>query len=109
MIESVLTLSITVWGGSITVEEQIRLRRVVNTARRIIGLPLPAIDSLYNTRLLKKAEAIVRDASHPANHLFKIMKSGVRYRSLPGNSERILRSTYPSAIRQLNISLQHIT
>ena len=47
VIESVLTFSITVWFGSITVKEKLRLNRVVNTASKIIGRSLPSLESLY--------------------------------------------------------------
>ena len=36
-IESVLTFSLTVWFGSVTVKEKVRLNRVVKTASRIMG------------------------------------------------------------------------
>ena len=79
--------------------------KVYITAERIIGVPSPNVDSIFRTRLLKKANDIIEDHSHPANYLFKKMKSGVRYRSLSGNSKRSQTSTYASAVRQLNISL----
>ena len=105
VVESVLTLSITVWYGSATVCDRKRLERVVKTAGAIIGSPLPSVDAIYRSRLLKKAGAIIGDSSHPANHLFHLMRSGARYRSLPATSKRALGSTYPSAVRELNLSL----
>ena len=71
LIESVLTFSITVWFGSITVKEKFRLNRVVNTASKIIGRSLPSLESLYQQRLLKRAGLISQDPSHPACDLFE--------------------------------------
>jgi len=44
-IDSVLTFSITVWFGSITVKEKFRLDRV-KIASRIIGRDLTSLESL---------------------------------------------------------------
>ena len=102
-IESVLTLSITVWYGSATVDDKKRLQRIVRTAETIVGTPFPSIETIYQERLLKKASAIVKDLCHPANELFQLMKSG-RYRSFPVTSKRALTSTYPAAVKFLNSS-----
>jgi len=68
-IESVLTFSITVWFGYITVKEKLILNRVVKTASRIIDRDIPSLESLYQERLLGKASPIFHDSSHPANDL----------------------------------------
>ncbi|KAI3352137.1 hypothetical protein L3Q82_020949 [Scortum barcoo] len=54
-IESILTSCITVWGGSYTVHNRKALQRIVRTAERIIGVPLPSLQDLYTTRLTRKA------------------------------------------------------
>ncbi|KAI3361784.1 hypothetical protein L3Q82_002121 [Scortum barcoo] len=77
-IESILTSCITVWGGSYTVHNRKALQRIVRTAERIIGVPLPSLQDLYTTRLTQKAITIVNDASHPAHSLFSLLPSGKR-------------------------------
>ncbi|KAI3358262.1 hypothetical protein L3Q82_003261 [Scortum barcoo] len=77
-IESILTSCITVWGGSYTVHNRKALQRIVRTAERIIGVPLPSLQDLYTTRLTRKAITIVNDASHPAHSLFSLLPSGKR-------------------------------
>ena len=67
VIESGLTFSITVWFGSVTVKEKLRLNRVVNTASKIIGRSLPSLESLYQQRLLRRAGLISQNPSHPAH------------------------------------------
>ncbi|KAK2166686.1 hypothetical protein NP493_1313g00028 [Ridgeia piscesae] len=56
-IEIILTFSITIWFGSITVKENLRLNRVVTTASRIFGRDLP-LKSLHQQRLLGRASLI---------------------------------------------------
>ncbi|KAI3366905.1 hypothetical protein L3Q82_009549 [Scortum barcoo] len=74
-IESILTTCITVWGGSYTVHNRKALQRIVRTAERIIGVPLPSLQDLYTTRLTQKAITIVNDASHPEHSLFSLLPS----------------------------------
>eukprot|EP00064_Thunnus_orientalis_P015334 superscaffoldBa00002823_g15385 len=68
-IESILSSCMAVWGGSCTDQNRKTLQRIVNTAGRIIGAPLPFLQDIYNTHLTRKATTIVRDASHPAHSL----------------------------------------
>ena len=102
VIESILTYAITVWFNNITKDELNSLERVVRTAQRIIGTELPSLHSIYQTRTMHKAKAIIQDFSHPAYDLFKLLPSGKRYRAIRTRTERFRKSFYPSAIRILN-------
>ena len=82
VIESVLIVSITVWFGSITQKETLRLNRFVKTASRVIGRDLPSLEILYQQRLLGRATLIFQDSSHPAHDLFKPLPSSRRFRSI---------------------------
>ncbi|XP_076846643.1 NLR family CARD domain-containing protein 3-like [Brachyhypopomus gauderio] len=64
-IKSLLTYCITVWYGSCTMADKERLQRVVKTAQRIIGCPLPSLMDIYSTRCLSRAQSIIMDNSHP--------------------------------------------
>ncbi len=61
IIESVLCTSITVWFSSATKSDLRRLRRVVQTAERIIGTTLPTLQELYSSRVNKRAGKITLD------------------------------------------------
>ncbi len=61
IIESVLCTSVTVWFSSATKSDLRRLRRVVRTAERIIGTPLPTLQELYSSRVSKRAGKITLD------------------------------------------------
>ena len=63
---------------------------------------LPTIESVYHTRCVHKSKNIVRDATHPANHLFELFKSGKRYRSVKSKTTRFRNSFYLEAIRYMN-------
>ncbi len=58
IIESVLCTSITVWFSLATKSDLRRLRRVVRTAKRIIGTTLPALQELYLSRVSKRAKSL---------------------------------------------------
>lgn len=101
-IESILTSCITVWGGSCTEYNRKALQRIVRTAERIIGVPLPSLQDLYTTRLTRKAITIVKDTSHPAHSLFSLLPSRKRYRSLRSRTTRLTNSFVHQAVRLLN-------
>ena len=104
IIESVLTFSITVWFGRAFYEEKAQLETLVKCASKVIGLrpTLPTIESVYHTRCVPKSKKIVRDATHPVNHLFELLKSGKRYRSVKAKTTRFRNSFYLEAIRHMN-------
>ncbi|KAK3509415.1 hypothetical protein QTP70_034170 [Hemibagrus guttatus] len=76
VIESVLCTSKTVWFGSATKSDIRRLHRMVRTAERIIGAPLPTLQELYTSRVRKRALKNTLDPSHPGHLLFDLLPSG---------------------------------
>ena len=81
-VESISTYCICVWFSSCTAAERKALQRVVNSAHKIIGCPLPSLEELYNIRCLKKATKISRDPTHPGNEHFVLLRSGIRFRTM---------------------------
>ncbi|KAK3518583.1 hypothetical protein QTP70_004082 [Hemibagrus guttatus] len=75
-IESILTNCITVWYGNCSVADRKALQQEVKTAQCIIGTPLPAIEDIQKKRCLRRAHSILKDSSHPAHSLFKLLSSG---------------------------------
>ena len=70
-IESILSHGIAVWFAACTAGDRRSLQRVVRTAEKVVGCPLPSIESIATTRSLDKARRILADSSHPANGLFE--------------------------------------
>uniref|UniRef100_A0AAZ1X703 Reverse transcriptase domain-containing protein n=1 Tax=Oreochromis aureus TaxID=47969 RepID=A0AAZ1X703_OREAU len=79
-IESLLTYCITVWYGSCTKADRVRLQSVVKTAQKIIGCPLPSLMDIYSSHCLSRAANIIKDSSHPGFNMFSLLPSGKRYR-----------------------------
>uniref|UniRef100_A0A3P9CV01 Reverse transcriptase domain-containing protein n=1 Tax=Maylandia zebra TaxID=106582 RepID=A0A3P9CV01_9CICH len=101
-ISSVLTYGFLVWFPSCTKADQQALQRVVKEAGRIIGTSLPEISNIFPTRCLRRVHSILRDQHHPARHLFHLLPSGRRYRSIQARTSRLANSLYPQAVRLLN-------
>ncbi len=99
VIESVLCSSITVWFGSASKSDIRRLQRTVRTAERIIGVHLPSLQDLYNSRVTKRAGNIITDPSHPGHNLFALLP-GRRYRSLCTRTSRHKNCFFPSCYLQ---------
>ncbi|KAK7921775.1 hypothetical protein WMY93_008677 [Mugilogobius chulae] len=101
-ISSVLTYGFLVWFSSCSKADQQALQRVVKAAGRIIGTTLPGISTIFSTRCLRRVHNILRDQHHPAHHLFHLLPSGRRYRSIQARTSRLANSLYPQAVRLLN-------
>ncbi len=95
VIESVLCSSITVWFGSASESDIRRLQRTVRTADRIIGVHLPSLQDLYNSRVKKRAANIITNPSHPGHNLFTLFPSSRHYRSLCTRTSRHKNSFFP--------------
>ncbi len=101
-IDSVLTQCISVWYGNSSNQDCKALQRVVRLAERISGSALPSLQGIYLKRCRSRAAKITKDSNHPGNHLFRLLPSGRRYRSLMAKTERLRKSFFPQAIRLLN-------
>ncbi len=101
-IESVLTQCISVWYSNATNQDCKSLQRVVRLAERISGSALPSLQDIYLKRCKSRAAKIIKDSNHPGNHLFCLLPSGKRFRSMMAKTERPRRSFFPQAIRLLN-------
>ena len=66
-----------------TTQQQRRiLSRVVRTASKILGCERRSIEDLYGDRVTKRARGIISGEHHPAHHLFQMMRSDDRFRSI---------------------------
>ncbi len=101
-IESVLTQCISVWYNNATNQDCKALQRVVRLAERISGSALPSLQHIYLKRRRSRAAKILKDSTHPGNHLFCLLPSGRRFRSMMAKTERLRKSFFPQAIRLLN-------
>ncbi len=101
-IESVLTQCISVWYNNATNQDCKALQRVVRLAERISGSALPSLQDIYLKRCKSRAAKILKDSTHPGNHLFCLLPSGRRFRSMMAKTERLRKSFFPQAIRLLN-------
>ncbi len=98
----VLTQCISVWYNNATNQDCKALQRVVRLAERISGSALPSLQGIYLKRCKSRAAKIIKDSTHPGNHLFILLPSGKRFRSTMAKTERLRRSFFPQAIRLLN-------
>ena len=81
-IKSLLAYSITVWYAGYTVADRKRLQRVIRSAEKTIGSPLPSLDDIGSSRCISRTRKIIRDHLHPSHHPLSLLPSGRRYRSL---------------------------
>ncbi len=99
---STMTQCISVWYNNATNQDCKALQRVVRLAERISGSALPSLQHIYLKRCRSRAAKIIKDSTHPGNHLFCLLPSGRRFRSMMAKTERLRKSFFPQAIRFLN-------
>ncbi len=80
---------ISVWYGNYSNQDCKALQRVVRRT---------STSNAVKAGLLK----IIKDSNHPGNHLFCLLPSGKRFKSMMAKTERLRRSFFPQAIRLLN-------
>ena len=102
IVESILTHSIITWFPAAAAKDLTKLQRVIRSAERVIGRPLPSLTSLHDSRTLKRARKIMADPSHPGHGLLTLLPSRRRVRLPRTKTERHRRSFFPSAARLLN-------
>ncbi len=73
----------------------------------ISGSALPSLQDIYLKRCKSRAAKILKDSTHPGNHLFCLLPSGKRFRSVMAKTERLRRSFFPQAIRLLTQTQFH--
>lgn len=101
-IESVLVHAIAMWYAGWTTADKKRLQNVTRIAEKVIGCPLPSLECIASSGCRSRAWAILTDHFHPNHHLFNIMPSGERFRSIRCNTNRLKISFFPWADRSLN-------
>jgi len=101
-VESIPAYCITVRYAGCTAADRRALQGVINTAQRITGCSLPALDNIASSRFASRATHIVQDSSHPSHHFLNQLPSGRRYRSHKARTNRLRDSFFPRAISNLS-------
>ncbi len=104
-IESALTQCSSVWYGNASIQDCKALQRVVRLAERISVSALPSLQDIYLKRCKSRTVKIIKDSNHPGNHLFFLLPSGKRFRSMMAKTERLRRSFFPHQAPKLKLGL----
>ncbi len=78
---------ISVWYGNSSNQDCKALQRVVRLAERISGSALPSLQDIYFKRCKSRDVKILKDSTHPGNHLFCLLPFGKRFRSMMAKTE----------------------
>ena len=72
----------TVWSGGCSASDWKNVRRVVRTAKKIIGTSFLSIQDIAQKRRLSRAKNITSDSTHPHHGLFSLLDSSRRFLSV---------------------------
>ena len=103
VVESVVLFSICCWFGSCSMSDKKKIKKVINSARRI-GCTVASLENLYSDSVLKKVNDIILDCNHPLFSSFHLLPSGNRLRSISSRTNRFKMSFVLAAIRMFNKS-----
>ena len=78
------------WFDRASIRHLTKLQAVIRNAERIIGAPLPSLQSIYLLQLESKRNKIMNDSFHPAHQYFDMLPSGRRLRAFKG-TKRVLQ------------------
>ena len=101
-IESVLTFGFLCWFEGLSVKNKNVLNRVVNVCGKVVGESQESLGALYESRVARKAKAIVRDSSHILAQHYQLLPSGRRFRVPKLSTVRAKKSFIPTSIQILN-------
>ena len=101
VIESILMFGMTAWFGLITKKDKAKLNKIVKKSFRM-GVKAQHLDALYNERLMKCVDKVIKDSKHPLHCEFQFLKSGLRLRSVAHRTSRLGKSMVPSGVRVYN-------
>ena len=101
-VQSVITYNFLSWFGNLSVQNKNKLSKILNTASKIIGLPIETIGSYYEHQISKKANKILSDSTHILFSEYSQLPSGRRLRMPNFRTNRYRHSFVPASIRSLN-------
>ena len=87
------THCLSVWYEGSTAEDRKVVQRVINTAQKITGRPLPSLENIATSYCLRRTKAITGDPSHPVYS--DMLPSG----PTKSHTSRLTNSFLPWAIR----------
>ena len=97
-IESVVTYGFLCWFGGLNVRNRMMLNRVVNVCGKVVGERQQSLNELYEHRVVRKAEAILNDASHVLASQYCLLPSNRRFSMPNTTTQRARKSFVPQSI-----------
>ncbi|KAK1794910.1 hypothetical protein P4O66_010108, partial [Electrophorus voltai] len=100
--ESVITISIIVWGSSATKHYNHRLQHIIRSAEKTIGVKLLTLLDLLTSRIRRQVEKITADPSHHGHHLFQHLPSGWHFSQMRIMTSQLQGRLFSYAIKLMN-------
>lgn len=101
IIESVINFSLTTWYEKLRNKDKNRLNRIVKKSRKL-GADTEPLENLYQEGVLKQANKIMQDDTHPLHSCYKFLRSGRRLALPQQRTNRYKKSFVPMSILLFN-------
>lgn len=106
-IESILTFSAICWYAFLNVKSKNAISKIIKVCSNITGVQQKSMTALYEEQVIRKAECILENYSHPLHKEFQFLPSGSRFKCPLARTNRYKNSFLPSAIQLLNSTRKH--
>ncbi|KAL8566973.1 hypothetical protein ACOMHN_059773 [Nucella lapillus] len=103
-VESVLTFNSLCFFSSLKEHDKGKLANITMTARKLIGRPVPDLETLFEAKAISGLKAIQQDPSHPLcdTVLAQVSARSGRLVSFRARTDRFRDSFLPTAVRLTN-------
>ncbi|KAL8591097.1 hypothetical protein ACOMHN_058750 [Nucella lapillus] len=103
-VESVLTFNSLCFFSSLKEHDKGKLAKITMTARKLIGRPVPDLETLFEAKAISRLKAIQQDPSHPLcdTVLAQVSARSGRLVSFRARTDRFRDSFLPTAVRLTN-------
>ncbi|KAL8566693.1 hypothetical protein ACOMHN_050342 [Nucella lapillus] len=103
-VESVLTFNSLCFFSSLKEHDKGKLAKITMTARKLIGLHVPDLETLFEAKAISRLKAIQQDPSHPLcdTVLAQVSARSGRLVSFRARTDRLRDSFLPTAVRLTN-------
>ncbi len=106
VLESILRYGITAWYGNLTVQSKSQIARLVQTAKKIMGVKNhPPLQTIYEQSFIRQAQKLVSDLTHILHPESQLLPSARRIRVLKCKLNHSKQSFLPMAIKLLNTNM----
>jgi len=102
VIQPVISFSIICWFGNCSAESKSKLTRIIKISSKLGVAHTTSLEDLFKKCAIQRCKIIINNSTHPLSHLYRVLPSGRRLRSIKCRTTRYSKSFVPASVKLLN-------